>query len=140
VFAGSLVDGGGEVLVAASAASAASDYDFLVGGLEVVDELAGFLVVKGCAYRDLEGDRAAVKAGAVGAHAVFAALAFVFRVVAEMDEGVVALGGDHDDVSAAAAVAAGGTAAGDELFAAEGHAAIAAVAGFYSDFCFIDEH
>jgi len=71
---------------------------------------------------------------------VLAALALVLGVVAEVDEGVVALGTDHDDIAAAASVAAGGTATGDELFAAEGHAAVAAVAGFYANFGFIDEH
>ena len=39
-----------------------------------------------------------------------------------------------------AAVAAGGTAAGDELLAAEGHAAVAAVARLDADACFIDKH
>ena len=46
----------------------------------------------------------------------------------------------HEDVAAVAAVAAGGAAAGDEFFAAEGHAAVAAVAGLDADSCFIDEH
>jgi hypothetical protein len=57
-----------------------------------------------------------------------------------MDEGVVALRGLHEDVAATAAVAAGGTAARDELFAAEGHAAVAAVAGFDANFGFVEEH
>ena len=105
-----------------------------------MDQLAGFLVVKGCADRDLQDDGVAVEAGAVGAHAVLAALALVLRVIAEVDEGVVALRADHDDVAAAAAVAARGSAAGNELLAAEGHAAVAAVAGFDANFCFIDEH
>jgi hypothetical protein len=105
-----------------------------------MDEFAGFLVVKGSADGDLEDDGVAVEAGAVGAHAVLAALALVFGVVAEVDEGVVALRAFHDNVAAAAAVAARGTAAGDELLAAEGHAAVAAVAGFDANFCFIDEH
>ena len=69
-----------------------------------------------------------------------AALGFVLGVEAEVDEGVVAEGGGHEDVAAVAAVAAGGAAPGDELFAAEGHAAVAAVAGFDADFCFIDKH
>ncbi len=140
VLARGLVDGGGEVLVAAPAAPALGDDHGLVGGFEVVDQLAGVLVVEGGADGDLEGDGAAVEAGAVGAHAVFAALRLVLGVVAEVDEGVVALRAGHDDVAAAAAVAAGGTAAGHELLAAEGHAAIAAVAGFYANFGFINEH
>ena len=69
-----------------------------------------------------------------------AALGFVLGVEAEVDEGVVGERGAHEDVAAVAAVAAGGTAAGDEFFAAEGHAAVAAVAGFDADLCFVDEH
>ena len=140
VLARGLVDGGGEMLVAAAPATAFSDDDLLIGSLEVVNQLAGVLVKEGRADRDLERDGIAIEAGAVGAHAVLSALALVFRVVAEVDEGVVALRADHDDIAAAAAVAAGGTASGNELLAAEGHAAIAAVAGFDANFCFIDEH
>ena len=140
VLARGLVNGGGEVLVAAAAATTLGDDYAFVGLGKVVNKLAGFLVVEGGADGDLEGDGFSVEAGAVGSQAVLAALGLVLRVVAEVDEGVVALRGDHDDVAAATAVAAGGTAAGHELFAAEGHAAVAAVAGFYFDSCFIDEH
>ncbi len=140
MLAWSLVGAGGEVLVAAAAAAARGNGDALVGLLEVVDELAGFRVEERGADGDLQGDVAAVEAGAVGAHAVLAALRLVLGVVAEMDEGVVALAGLHDDVAATAAVAARGPAAGHELFAAEGHAAVAAVAGFDANFGFVDEH
>ena len=131
---------GGEVLVAAAAASALGDDQALVGLLEVVHQLAGFLVVKRGADRHLQHDRMAVLAGAVGTHAVLAALRLVLGVEAEVDERVVALRRLHDDVAAAAAVAAGGAAAGHKLLAPEGHAAVAAVAGLYADFGFIDEH
>ena len=57
-----------------------------------------------------------------------------------VDEGVVGEGGGHEDVSAVAAVSAGGATLGDELFAAEGHAAISTVAGLDSNSCFIDKH
>ncbi len=140
VLARGLMGAGGEVLVAASAATAAGDDDGLVGVGEVVDELAGVVVVEESADGDLEGDGFAGVSGAVGAEAVAAALGFVLGVEAEVDEGVVAEGGGHEDVAAVAAVAAGGTAAGDELFAAEGHAAVAAVAGLDADSCFVDKH
>ena len=74
------------------------------------------------------------------AFAVASALGFVFGIKAEMHERVVAFARFHPDVAALAAVAAGRTAAGDELFAAEGHAAVAAVAGFDSNYGFVDEH
>jgi hypothetical protein len=71
---------------------------------------------------------------------VAAALGFVLGIEAEVDKGVVRQRGLHEDVAAVASVAARGTAAGDEFFAPEGHAAVAAVASFDPDSCFIDEH
>ncbi len=140
VFAGGLVDGVGEVLVAATAATAAGDDLLVAGGGEVVDELAGFVVVEDGADGDFEDAVFALVAAHVGAEAVGAAFGLPLGVEAEVDEGVVGEGGAHDDVAAVAAVAAGGTAAGDEFFAAKGHAAIAAVAGLDADAGFIDEH
>src|SRR5271168_73944 len=131
---------GGEVLVAASAASAFGDDDGLVGAGEVVDELAGGVVVEERAYGDFEGIAFAGVAGAVGAEAVAAALSLVLGVEAEVNQGVVAEGGGHEDVASVAAVAARGAALGDELFAAEGHAAVAAVAGLDTNSCFINKH
>jgi hypothetical protein len=52
----------------------------------------------------------------------------------------MALAGFHDDVAAAAAVAARRPAARHEFFATEGEAAIAAVASFDPDFGFVNEH
>ena len=49
------------------------------------------------------------------------------------------LAGDHGHVAAMPAVAAAGTTARDEFLAAEGHAAVAAIARFYVDFYFVDE-
>ena len=130
----------GKVLVAAAAATALGDDDLFVGVAEVVDELAGVVVVKEGADGDFEDGVLAGGAGHVGAEAVAAALGLPLGVEAEVDEGVVGEGGLHEDVAAVAAVAAGWAAAGDELFAAEGHAAIAAVAGLDADSRFIDKH
>jgi hypothetical protein len=71
---------------------------------------------------------------------VLPALALVFRIIAEVDEGVVALRRHHDDIAATTAVATRGAAARHKLFAPEGHTSVAAIAGFYFDSCFIDEH
>ena len=140
VLAGGLVGGGGEVLVAAAAAAAAGDDDFFVGVGEVVDELAGGFVVDDGADGHVEGGVFAGVAAHVGAEAVAAALGFPLGVVAEVDEGVVGERAAHKDVAAVAAVAAGGTAAGNEFFAAKGHGAVAAVAGLDTDASFIDKH
>jgi hypothetical protein len=60
VFARSLVNAGGKVLIAAAAAPSLGDDNLLVGGLEIVDQLACILVVKRCAYRNLQRNRVAV--------------------------------------------------------------------------------
>ena len=140
VLARGLVGGRREVGVAAAAASAVGDDDALVGAGEVRRLFAGLVVVDDGADGDFQDDVDAFAAGFVGAFAVASALGFVFGIEAEVDERVVALAGFHDDVAALAAVAAGRAAAGDELLAAEGQAAVAAVAGFDSDCGFVDEH
>ncbi len=140
VLAWRLVGGGGEVLVAAPAATAAGDDDFVIWGGEVVDELACVVVVKQGADGDVEDGVGTGGAGHVGAEAVAAALGLPLGVEAEVDEGVMGKRGAHEDVTAVAAVSAGGAAAGYEFFAAKGHGAVAAVAGFDSNSGFVDEH
>ncbi len=71
---------------------------------------------------------------------MLAATSFVFGVEPEMNQRVMALARLHDDVAAMAAVAAGRAAAGDKFLAPEGHASIATVASFYSNFNFVQEH
>src|ERR1700742_400555 len=97
---------GGEVLVAATAASAFGDDDGFVGMGEVVDELAGLVVVEEGADGNFECGGFAGLTGAVGAKAVTAPLCFVLGIEAEVNEGVVAEGRGHEDVAAVAAVAA----------------------------------
>ena len=140
MLARGLVRGGGEVLISAAAAAAAGDDDLFVGVSEVVDELAGVVVVEQGADGNFEEGVLASEAGHIGAEAVAAALGLPLWVEAEVDQGVVGEGAGHEDVAAVAAVAAGGASAGDELFAPEGHAAIAAVASLYSNSCFINKH
>ncbi len=49
-------------------------------------------------------------------------------------------GGPHEDVSTAAAIAAGRTAARNILLTPEGKATIATVAGLYQDSRFVNKH
>ena len=135
-----LMDRGCEARVAASAATAASNDDTLVGMREVVHQFAGDFVVDDGADRNLQDDALALAAGLVGAFAVTAALGLVFGIEAEVHQRVVALAGFHDDVAAVPAVAARGPAARHEFLATEGHAAVAAVAGLDSNFGFVNEH
>jgi len=71
---------------------------------------------------------------------VASTLAFIFRIEAEMHQRVVPFARFHDDVAAAATVAAGRPAAGNKLLPAKGHASVAAIAGLNPDDCFINKH
>ena len=134
------MSGSREARVAASAASAAGDHHALIRAREIVYTLAGVGIVDDRPDRDLQDNVRALAPGPVGTFAVASALRLVLGIEAEVDKGVVALAGFHDDVAAAAAVAARGPAARYELLAAEGEASVAAVASLYADIGFVDEH
>src|SRR5438270_8280286 len=102
-----LVGAGGKMLVAASAASALRHNHALVWVREIVQALAGFIVINNGPDRDFQDDAFTVTTSAVGAFAVASTLAFVFRVKAEMHQRVMALAGFHHNVAAAAAISAG---------------------------------
>jgi hypothetical protein len=85
VFARSLMGAGGKVLVAATAATAPGDDDSLIGMGEVVDQLAGLVVVEQGSDRDFQGSVLACLTGTVGAETVASALGFVLRVEAKVD-------------------------------------------------------
>lgn len=140
VLARRLMGGCGEMLVAAAAAAATGEHDPLIRALKVVDLLPGVLVIDDGADRNLEHDIFAVPAGTVGAFAVTAPLCLVLRVIAKMDQSVVALAGLKHHVATATAVASGGSTARHKLFPTKGHAAIAAIAGLDLDSCLIDKH
>src|SRR5579859_4131031 len=140
VLARCLMDRGRKAGVAAPAAPAAGNHEFLIGAGELEYLLAGLVVVDDGTDRNFQQHVAAVASGFVGAFAVASALRFVLGIETEMHQRVVALAGLHDDVATLAAVAARRSAARDELLAPEGHAAVSAVAGFDFDFGFVDEH
>jgi hypothetical protein len=105
-----------------------------------VQALTGLIVINNSSDRDFQDDAFTVASGAVGAFAVASALAFVFRVKAEMDQRVMSLTGFHDDVASPAAVASRGAAAGDKLLPAKSHASVATVAAFDPNDRFVNKH
>src|SRR4051794_14129922 len=105
-----------------------------------MNQLTGIVVINNSADRDLEDDVLAIAPAAVGAFTVSSAIAFVFRIEAEVNQRVVALTGFHNDVTAAAAITTGWAATGNKFFAAESHAAVAAVACFNADNSFVYKH
>src|SRR5581483_3099982 len=82
----------------------------------------------------------AVLSRAVRSHAVLAASAAPVALRLQVIERIQPSSGDDIDRSAAPAVAPGGAAFGDVLLAAEGDAAVPAVAGLHADGGLIDEH
>jgi hypothetical protein len=77
--------------------------------------------------------------GTVAPRAIFAALSAVDRMEAKVHEGVEAGGADQEDAAAIAAIPAIGAPEGYVFFAAKADAAIAAIACFDPDICFVDE-
>src|SRR5208337_1039543 len=65
---------------------------------------------------------------------------FMLRVKTEVQQCVVVAVGHQNDVAAPSAVAAAGTALGNELLAPEREAPVAAVAGLQADNDFVDKH
>src|SRR5882724_5740073 len=135
-----LVHAGGKVLVATSAAPTSGHDDTFVRPGEIVYLRAGLFVIDNRPHRDLQDNALAVAPSAIGAFPVPAALAFVFRIEAEVDQRVMALTGFHNDVAARAAVATGRAAPRDKLLPPEGHTSVAAVPRFDLDDCFVNEH
>ena len=101
---------------------------------------AGLVVVQHGADRHLQNHILALFAAAVGALAVASALRLMFGIEAEVNQGVVPLARLHDDIAAASAISAGGTAAGNKFLPPEGHAAVAAVPCLHTNSSLIDEH
>src|ERR1017187_2435160 len=116
--------------VAASAAPSTSDHKALVGLRKLEKLVAGFVVEHNRSDRNFQDQ----------ALAVASALRRVFGIKAEMHQRVVPLAGLHHDVAALAPVAAGRSAARDELLPPEGHATVPAISRFNPNFGFIDEH
>jgi len=140
VLGGRLMGRGSEMLIAAPAFAAFGHTKSFAGDGEIVKAFAGGFVVDYGSDRDFEFDGFALVPSALAAHAVLAALGFVFGVKAELEQGIGVFAADHDDVTAAAAIAAAGPAARDELLPAEGKATVPAVPGLYENSYFVNEH
>ena len=70
---------------------------------------------------------------------MLAAVGFMFWIEPEMKEGIVMLAGNKNDIAAASAVSAAGSAPRDKLFTPEREATVAPVPCFDLDFYFINE-
>src|ERR1700731_617957 len=140
MLARSLMHGSCETGIATATTPTASNHHALVWSGEIEYFLAGLFFVNNGSDRHLQNNVFPFPPTLVRAFAVTSALGLVFRIEAKVHQRVVALAGFHDDISALAAVAARRSAAGNIFFAAEGHAAIPAVARFHPNFCLVNEH
>ena len=122
-----------------TAVAALAQHDALAGLIEVDQE--GLLVLGDDLGTDgdLDDDVRGAGARAVAAGAVAAFWRAEVLGVAEVDQGVEVVGGDEDDVPAAAAIAAVGAAELHELLTAEGDGSVAAVAGADVDLGLVEE-
>src|SRR5437667_9909547 len=132
--------GSRELGIAPASASAAGNYESVIGVREVVDPLSGVGVVNDGSDGDSKQNVFAFPPGFIRTFAVASTLSFVFGIEAEMDQRIVSLARFHNDVAALATIATRGASARDELLPSKSEAAVAAVAGFHADCSFIDEH
>src|SRR6185436_6506860 len=126
-----------------SASSSAARDEHAVSDVAQVgqrNQFVAMLVVDDGPRRNLEFHVRAAVTGAVGAQAVLAALRVEFWMETVGDERVLVLTGDEVDRSARTAVPAVRAAARYAHLAAEGHAAVAAVARVDLNIYFVDEH
>ena len=129
---GDLAGGGGKVAVAPAAATALGDDDRLAAG-EVRHHKTGVGFFQHRAARYADDKVVAVGAGLALGAPVFAVLGGVLALVAEVHQGGEVVVRHKDDIAAAAAVTAVGTARRDKFFAVEGHHTVAALAGAHRD-------
>ena len=128
-----------EIDVAGAAVAAFCDLEPLPVRREVADQLVGGDVDDRRADRHADDLVLAGLACHLPAHAALPALRAKYALVAKVDQGVEALVRDEPDAAAVAAVAAVRPAERDGFLATETHATVAAVAGMYGNFGFVDE-
>ena len=126
--------------VAPTAVAAGAKDDALAVFDHLGDDGAVGLIDHDGAQGHAEEGRFTFAAMAVFALAVLAALGFPVGLIFVVDEIIGVVVAHEDDVSAASAIAAVGAAPGLVFFAAEGHAAAPAVAGFHFNHALVDEH
>jgi hypothetical protein len=129
------------VPVAAATATATGDDDGPLGLGEVGEEEVAVLFVEDQgADGDSDDQVLSGFSGHFFAHSVTASWSFPVVLSREIHEGVFGGVCDEDDRAPVPAVAAVGAPLGDILLAAEGDAAVAAVAGFHVNDGFVNEH
>jgi hypothetical protein len=128
-----------EMGVAKATLAALGKQHLFVVHVEVGQHFAGVEVGDDGADRHAQHDVVATLAVTVGAAAVLAALAKELAGVAVIDQGIDVAVGNDVHAAALAAIATVGATHRDVFLAAESGDAVAAVASFNVDLCFVDE-
>jgi hypothetical protein len=126
--------------IAVAASPALRDETAFVRLREIVDHVAGFVVVDNCTDGDLDFEILSVAAVAIAAFAVPTPFSAERVVVSKLEKSVFVGICYQIDVPAATAISATGSATRNKLLPAEGNATMPAVACFDRDFGFVDEH
>ena len=103
-------------------------------------KLAGFVIVDHGAQRHFYDDILCIFTKHFFSAAIFALFRSEFAMTAEIDQRIQIAIGPHDDRAPQAAIAARWAASWHIFLAAESNHPIAAGAGYYNNFCSINEH
>ena len=128
-----------KMLVAAPASASARDGKPVVRVSEIVEDFAGLIVIDDGSHRHGKLDGMPIATRPVTAFAMPSALGLMFGIKPEMEQRVVVVARDHDNIAAAASIAAARTASGHEFLAPERKTSVAAVAGLHLNFDFVNE-
>jgi len=129
-----------KMLIAAATFATLGNQHALPGHGQVSDSFARLFVVSERADRDEQVHVRAGMAAAVRTFAVAATIGFEFAIVAIAEKRVVVGVRLQINAAAMAAVATGRAATRNEFLATKRDAAIAAVAGLYQYFSFVNKH
>ena len=97
-------------------------------------------MVNNRAHRNREFNGCAIPAGSITALAMPSPFGRVFRVIAEVQQGIVVLAGNQNYIAASAAIASARSAARDKLFPSKRETPVPAIARFDRYQYFVYEH
>jgi hypothetical protein len=103
----------------------------------VSDQFLSIFINHGRPHRNPDHKIIASTARAVSAHATLASLSDIATLEAKIDQGIQRQITDQIDTATITAITTIGAAFGDKFLPTKAHAAVAALAGFHNDLCFI---
>ena len=126
--------------IAMTTTTAFGNQHAFAGFSEIVNHLAGFVIVDDSTHRHRNREVFAVAAMPVAALAMTAAVGTKYMIKPEFQKCVFVRVRYEINAAAITAVTTAGSTFRDELFPTECNAPVTSVAGFDCDFGFVDEH